>query len=436
MDDRINIYFIIALFIWTSFFPAPIHLKYHLFTNIFLTLIFLTLLARKHFSMFKLNDYPLWLFLIGISINVFFAQQKNVAFKAYLNLAIPMFFIYYLISESFSSEKSFGLLAKTICLSSIAVSLAGILESLFRYNILYEHFIENPYYLRFISGFARPMSFQFNPTPLGGYLLGCLPFNLLLFKKEGSYFKFLGAMGIVLNVVVIILTLSRCAFFGLISMSVFYLLAQKNYRLIFALFIILSVFIYMASYLPYPLSKFGVHWIIGDSGSGMPHSFIKEYPKAGLQDQVVRSGGGILSAYRLTRRNIALSMLKDYPLTGVGLMHFRIRFNEYYPYKHRVPYDIMIADNMYLTILAEAGIFGLIGFLIFVHSLLKRGWFQLTVLNANSQKRWQLLISLMVFVGLLVDMAGYEFFYWPNQYLVFCIVTGCSLRYYETIKKN
>ena len=374
-----NIYFVIALIIWISFFPPPLQLRYHLLTNIFLVLSFAVIFAGKGFSMFKLNDYPLWVFLVAISINIFFAQQKNVAFKAYLNLAIPMFFIYYLISGSFSSVKSFSLLAKTICLSSIIVSLIGIFESLFGYNPLYEHFIKNPYYLRYITGFVRPVSTQLNATPLGGYLLGCLPFNYLLFRRDSSSFKLLGAIGIVLNSVVIILTFSRCALFGLLSIIVFFLFAQRNYLLIIVLLVLLFVFIYLSSYLPYPLSKFGIHWITGDSALPiskqgaleMSHSFIKDHPEVEPQEQAVWSGDGILSAYRLTRWNMALSMLKDYPLTGLGLKHFRIRFNEYYPYKHRVPYDIMIADNMYLTILAEAGIFGLAGFLYLLFRCLK-----------------------------------------------------------------
>jgi len=46
------------------------------------------------------------------------------------------------------------------------------------------------------------------------------------------------------------------------------------------------------------------------------------------------------------------------------------------------------------------------------------------ILNEDSQKRWQLLACLMAFGGLLVDMAGYEFFYWPNQYLFLCLLIG------------
>jgi len=56
---------------------------------------------------------------------------------------------------------------------------------------------------------------------------------------------------------------------------------------------------------------------------------------------------------------------------------------------------------------------------------IKKGWRCLMILNAGIQQRWFLLVGLMALVGLLVNMAGYEFFYWPNQYLLFCMIIGC-----------
>ena len=430
--------FVITLFAWISFFPQPLQEKYHLATNIFLIGVFVCLLLRKRIGVFKLNDYPLWVFLIAIGINVFFAQQKNIALKTYLDLAIPMFFIYYLISEDFSFQGRFNLLAKTVCLFSIIVSLIGIFECLFNYNPLYEHFIKNPYYLlKYITGFGQSISTQFDSAPLGGYLLGCLPFNYFLFKRDRSSFRLLGATGIALNTTTLILTFSRCALLGLVLMIVFYLLAQKKYRSIVSVFIILFVFVFIFSYLPYPFAKFGIRWIVGNKASptygsdksDMTQHIMKDHPELELiRYRVFASSGigdGVLSNFRLQRFNMALRMLKDHPLSGLGFQHFRIRFYEYYPDKHQIPYDIMIADNMYLTLLAETGTIGFLGFFILVFSFLKRGWKQLTILNADSQERWRLLISLMAFVALLVDMGGYEFFYWPNQYLIFCIVIGC-----------
>ncbi len=395
----LSIAFFIILFVWISFFPQPIQEKYHLVTKAFLIFAFSILLVRKRASLFKLSDCPLWVFLIAISVNVFFAQQENIALKTYLDLAVPLFCIYYLMSEDSSYGKNFILLSKTVCICSILVSLGGILESIFAYNPLYEHFIENPFYKRYISGFVRPMSTQFNPVILGTYLLGCLPFNFILFKQNKSFFRLLGGLGIALNIVIIILTFSRGVFLGLITAITFYLLIQKKYRSLVIFFIILLLFILLCSYLPYPFNRFG-------------------------NGQLTVENRGIFSDYRFTRCAMAWRIIRDHPLVGLGFQHFRSRFYEYFPLKFTVPYEFMIADNMYLTILTETGIIGFAGFLIFILSILIKGFKQLIKLKYMPGDRERLTLILSAFLGLLVNAGAYEIFYWSNPYIFFCILAG------------
>lgn len=427
---------LIILFIWISFSPSPILQKYQLYTNLSFIFIFIIFFIHKGVSILQSNDYPLWIFLIAISINVFFAQDRIAALKTYLDLAIPMFCIYYLVSEVLFSGKSFVLLAKTICFCSILISLGGIFESLFAFNPIYEYFIKNPCYLKNITGFVRPMSTQLDATVLGGFLLGCLPFSFILFKKSILFLKLLGAVGIVLNTVVIVLTLSRAALLGLIVIIALYLLVEKRYRIMTIFLIIAFVFSAAFSYLPYPFSKLGLSGIIKPNLSPSvklnifdlkpmieEHSLDKSYNFEEFGRNWIYEDS-VFSNYRLARLNMALRMAKDYPFAGIGFQHFRIRFYEYYPHKQQIFYDIMIADNMYLTILSETGIIGFLGFFIFVISLLKKGWKKLTVLNYNSDKWWLLSGGLAAFLGLLINMAGYEFFYWPNQYILFCIIIG------------
>jgi len=322
-----------------------------------------------------------------------------------------MFLIYYLVKESFSLPLEFDILVKTISILSILVSLGGIFESLFAFNPIYEYFIENPYYQRYITGFVRPMSTQYNPVVLGSYLLGCLPFNFLLFKQGKSFFRLLGATAIVLNIVVIILTFSRGVLLGLITMIGFYIFAKKRYRLLAIFFIFLFIFIFICSYLPYPLNRFG-------------------------KDQMTVANRGILSSYRLARWVMTGHIIMDYPLTGLGFQHFRLRFYEYYPFQHIIPYEFMIADNMYLTILAETGIIGFLGFLMFILYFLSKGYRQLLTLKHKPERREQLLIVLTAFVGLLINMGAYELFYWSNQYMYFCILIGCLGSFYREKQVN
>jgi len=401
-----EIIFIIILFVWISFFPQPIQEKYHLYTNIVLLLAFIILWIRKRNAIFNLSDFPLWIFLAAMSINVFFAQQKNTALKTYLDLAIPMFVIYYLVSADLSSGKNFNLLLKTICISSIIVSIGAVLESLFRYNPIYEHFIENPYYKRYITGFVRPMSTQFNPVVLGSYLLCSLPFNFLLFKRNKSLIRLLGSLGIILNIIVIILTLSRGVLLGLITAIMFYLFMEKKYRAIVVCFITLILLVLLCSYFHYPFNRLG-------------------------KRQMMVENRGLLSDYRFTRYAMSWRIIREYPLVGLGFQHFRIRFYEYSPRSYEVPYEFMILDNMYLTFLAETGIIGATGFLIFIFSLIKRGILYLR--KKGDDIKYLLLVLLSALIGLLVNMAAYELFYWVNPYMFFCIICAFIKKALENV---
>jgi O-antigen ligase len=379
--------------------PASIQQRYHITTNIFLFLFFIDLWAKKGKPIFKRSDFSLWVFLIAIGLNVFFAQQRNAALGTYLNIFLPMLSIYYLVSENFSDEASFSDLVKTISIFSILVALLGMAECVFRFNPIYQYLIDNSYYRRYITGFVRPMSTQFNPVVLGSYLIASLPFNFLLFKQNKSLWKILGAVGIVLNTVVIILTFSRSIFLGLIGMIIFYLFLGKKFRALFAFSISLLILTIVVTYLPYPFNRFGINLMTTGSF-------------------------GMVSDYRFQRCAMVGRIIKEHPFVGIGFQHVRIRFYEYYPYRGRVPYEFMIPDNMYLTILAETGIVGFLGFFIFIFSIFKKAQRKLKILSAAPQKKQELLLILSAFVGLSVNMAGYELFYWPNPYIYFCILIG------------
>ena len=398
MLKHLNLIIIILLLVWISFFPLPIQERYHLAIKIFLGLAFVVLLIRRHTSIFKSSNFPLWFFLIAIGLNIFFAPYREIALRRYLDLALPMFFIYYLAKEVFSSPKGFSLLAKTICILSSLVALGGITEVFLGHNPLYKFFISNPYYERYITGFARSMSTQFNPAALGTYLIASLPFSFFLFKSLRKTERIIGEIGIILNIVCLISTFSRIAFFALIVIGTFYLALKRRYKELGLLLVLLIFIIITFSYFPYPFSRFGI-------------------------SRMFLAFQGAFSHYRITRIKMALSMLKENLFFGVGLRHFRILFDNYFPFKqflYRIPYEKKIADNMYVTLLAETGIIGFASFIIFISFLFKRALFFLRQQEARS-----IALTLTAsFLSFLITSAGYELFYWPNQYIYFCLIVG------------
>jgi O-antigen ligase len=117
----------------------------------------------------------------------------------------------------------------------------------------------------------------------------------------------------------------------------------------------------------------------------------------------------------------------------VGYEHYRIRFGEYDVAEDGTPHKNQIADNMYLTILAESGLAGSIGFVVFAGWLLAGAARRLRRESRPPPGQLRLALCTMALVGLLVDMAGYELFYWPGQYLHLLIVAGCMAALFSSV---
>jgi O-antigen ligase len=389
----------ILLFAWISFFPQPIHDQYAVYAKIFLGVILgvLVLDSSNRKNLFSLKDWPLWVFLLSILPGAVNATNKTIALKTYLYLSTNFFLVYYIGRILTRPWKNINSLNVTICMSSIIVSLVGFFESIYGFNPIYKYFIHNPFYQRYIEGVVRPMSTLFNPAPLATYLLFTWPFAILLCRRKNS----LGYATIILSIACLIMTFSRGSFLGLIFIGLFYLFLSKRYKDLLIMGMFVLIILIVAQFLPYPFCRFSLR------GLGI-------------------SGTGILSDYRIIRTQMSLEMLKNHPLFGVGLNNFRVLFDNFYPLKshlHYIDYEVKIPDNMYLTLLAETGMAGLTGFLIFTASLIYRSLRKLKGIKNEDRKQF-LLISICVLTGILCSMGGYELFYWSSPYLLFCLICG------------
>ena len=381
---NLSLFFIGVLFIFISVFPEPILTRYNSSIQIFLFLVFLDLWARKGNSIFKLNSLPLWIYIISISLSSFFAINKEASFMIYLNITLPLVFIYYVISEEFEHKLFFMNLARIICISSIIVSILGAIETIFRFGPVYRYFIPNIYCQKLAGSFLKPVSTQMHPKVLASYLVYSLPFNFFLFKQGNPVFRVWGRIGMILNMLVIIMTFSRAALLGVIASTLVYLFIQKNYSLIRFLLAILLIFSFASSVLPSPFNVLSI------------------------ENMIIDKWTSIFSIVSLTRFIIALDIIGRHPFVGLGFKNERI-----------------ILDNTYFTIPATTGIIGFLGFMIFILYLIRIARKKIYALDQNSSERMFLLAVFMSFIGLLIDVMGYDFIYWPNPYLYFCILVGC-----------
>jgi O-antigen ligase len=395
---------LMILFAWISFFPQPVQDRYCIYARVFLTIFLLILMLEKKNikQLFSLEDWPLWLFLICLAAGTVSAIDKGIAWKAYFYLTITFFLLFYIGKGLYLSNNNRETINLVICICASLVALIGILELYFGKNILYENFIANPFYERYIRFNPRLMSTQFNPTVLGSFLLGCLPFNFYFFKNKSFFLRLLGISSSLLCLSTILLTFSRGVFLGLIAMLLFYLWKRRKVRflIIFLFFLVFLI----------PLCSYQKNINVN---------------RFGFNRMLIGSYDSIISEYRLNRIKMTVRILKEHPFFGIGFNHFRIRFNEYCDKKEKgkESYEFMIPDNMYLTFLTETGIVGTLGFFIFIISLLKGGLRWLKELEDDNKKKI-LLIALSALIGLFVNMGAYELFYWNNPYMLFCIICG------------
>lgn len=362
-------------------------------------MLILTLNMRGFRYLFSLRDWPLWVFLLSMCTGMARGIDKTVAVRSYFYIVATFFLIFY-IGKIFVNEKRYENIAVIIATCSLLVAIIGIMEIYFGRNIIYKNFIDNPFYERYIGD--RAMSTQLNPVALGSYFLGCLPFSFYLIKNNSACLRLLAIFSLVLSAAVTLLTFSRGVFLGLVALILFYLWKSKRNGL-FAFFLCFSVLLVtVCSYQKNPNLR-----------------------RIGFTGLVLGSYDSIISPYRLTRVKMAFKILKDYPFFGIGFNHFRIRFDEYYPEESRgrEAYEFRIPDNMYLTFLAETGLIGTSGFLVFIFFLFKRGCKRISKI-INNDKRHFLIISMSALIGLLVNMGAYELFYWHNPYMFFCLL--CS----------
>lgn len=381
--NNLNALFVIFLFVWISIFPSPFQGRYMGALNIFLFLAFLDLWARKRNSIIKFRDCGLWTFILALCLNMLFAAKKETIVPFVLNISLPLVCIYYMASEDFYDDETFLWFARTICAFSILVSLIGLFEVIFGFNPVYERVIKNPFYSSSMKGFVRPISTQWHPKVLASYLLYSFPFNFMLLKIDRALFRKMAFIGTILSAVIIMLSFSRCAFLGLIAMIAFYMIEEGRYILVryFMSFLFLASFI--ASFFPAPLNYYSLDYLFANSSTS------------------------IFSVSNLSR---------------IFMVFDSLRLNLFFG--HGLGSRTVFTDNTYTMILSEAGIIGLSIFLLFTGYLLFSGIKTLKKLDHASLKRYFLICVSMGFIGVLIDISGYDVMYWPNPYLYFCILAG------------
>jgi O-antigen ligase len=397
---------VILLFSSISFIPQPVFAQYGIIISVILGVYSLGIAwSQRHRAPIVHNrDWIVILFVLCLGIGSFAALNTQNALSSYYLMAGLIIAGFLSGRVCVYSAQTFARACLIVCICIWLVSTISVIELIAGKSVIYERLLHNDFYVRYIKIGHRPVSTLFNPVILGSYLVGCMPFSFYLIEKGKSVIRSFGIATMLTSATVIILSASRGVFLGFVAMIVFYAIARKK-RMILAVAICFSL-----------LTLAG--------GSFLNNTSLRQF---GLKKIIAGSQDSMLSDYRFERVAMTGKIIRDHPLIGIGINNFRFRFYEYAdkPKGELFPYELMIPDNMYLSILAESGLIGMTGFLLFVVYIF--GSVFTKVRQCRDQVSFIRLIPLAGFAGLLINMAAYDLFYWCNPLTLFCFLAGLAI---------
>ena len=389
--------FLIFIFL----FGQITQLMYPVFTFTLLLLIFISSFLTQPLNDFSLIDFLFLLYISIITISFNFYDNKLTVLHYYL-LYIPLIPLIYFSFKKIEKDTIFPIISFILSLATLIV-IIGLCEVFFKKNIIYEFWINNPYYFRFIHSNRRMMSTLIHPTVFGSFLVGVIHFSYFIFSAVKKIYKPLIFFIIILLLSAIIFSFSRGNLFALILSSIIYFYLQKKSQYIKFIILGLIIFFFLSSY--YLKNKFSFNRF---------------------------SFNSLISCWwetELDNLNIVKKILKQHPLIGIGMGNYRIKFEDYITDKRKKieifikkqgydPWEWRTPDNMYLCMLAENGLLGFGSFIIFLFLFIKKALSKIKVIQDQIIKNF-LVACLCGVIGLLVSMTTYDLFYWLNPALLF-----------------
>ncbi len=395
------IFLFTLLFCIISFFPYSYNIfRYDCIIVLFLGCSFLYLKKKNGRVPATLDDTQLMLvlFLLLLFSGLVNAQDSARACATYITFVSRIFFVFSIARITFNEERRFIVLSWVITVCGLSVSILGLADLLTGRLFLPASYVLFPRY----AG-IRPMSTLSNPTDLGSYCLACLPFIYFSIRRARKL-RLLGVCALLIVVFVLFMTFSRAAFLGFFGLvfARFYFAHRK--RLAFLFLCLAAGIVLLAT-------------VNNDRNIGGIDRF-------GFA-RMFYGTDAIISDYRVSRIVMATRILRDHPFCGIGLRQFPLRFRDYFvPYsEYSTPSELMIADNMYLTLLAETGIVGFLGFVLFVGFIFWGALKRLKVADKSLSHEF-LLLLLPGLVGMLINMGGTDSLYWPSMCMFFALLCG------------
>ncbi|WIV13463.1 O-antigen ligase family protein [Proteiniborus sp. MB09-C3] len=308
-----------------------VSLKYTLLLFVLTVFSFIIkLIVDKKFKIKKIPfGYSVIFFIIPLIASAMTSFTRGESFEKLVVYMIS-FVVLFLIVNLIDSKRKLYFLILTIIIASLLISFYG----LYQYKVgaaVKESWVDkelNPD-LR-----TRVYSTLDNPNILAEYLVMVIPLTFALFwtsKKKLNKLFFLLAVGV--QFLCILLTFSRGGWLGLaLAMIIFAFFVDRR-----------LILLYIAA---------GIGLLIIS-----PEVILTRIATIGNTQDTS-------TAYRFPLWMAALDMIRDFWITGVGLGP--MAFKAIYPQYMRLGVMAVHTHNIFLQMFVETGIFGFIGFLVFI----------------------------------------------------------------------
>ncbi|MBS0605263.1 MAG: O-antigen ligase family protein [Verrucomicrobia bacterium] len=257
---------------------------------------------------------------------------------------------------------------------------------------------------KWIFGMARENGYVFracgtftNPNILGGFLFFSLIANFYLFYRENNrWTRVFLQLALFLQTVALTITYSRAALFATLICS--------------SLWFAVSIYTFSKNssfsaldYMEKTLFAKRIRILMVSFAASLALCFILFFPQ-------VQNRGGIINyntfvsssdAGRIAYQKVSWEMTKEHPLLGVGYNNFQLHLKDLTPSDYSKPLYSKV-HNIYLLVLSEMGICGLMVFLLFL----------ISILRTAVRREWTManLTLFAIFAGFLL-IGGCDFYF-------------------------
>jgi O-antigen ligase len=334
------------------------------------------ILRKRKIQISKRTTLYALLFIIWGTFSIIWSQDKTATWQ-YSKTLLELFVFFILLQSMINSESRLQILIKTYIISSVLIALLVIFST-------------------FSAGLSRAtLAENQNPNALARALSIALLMSLNSLRdiSKAKVERILIFLGTIILGLAIFLTGSRGAWLALFAAISFTSLLIRvkllNLRTIIIWSIILIILLVTLSY----------------------RSVLNErlLMRAFTTFKIEENLSGVA---RINIWLVGWEMIKDNPIIGVGLWNFPIRFEEYMkietPFRNVELLPGRDPHNIYLGILAELGIIGLIMFLNFLLSIFQ----SLYVKRQNEMAITGILILSFILFSGIVEPILYRKYFW------------------------